>query len=47
MIDKTPPEVAWLNPVHAAALKNPKVKFTSANLITPREYIFSTCFNPT
>lgn len=49
VVDKTPPEVAWLNSTHLAAFKNPKVKFTSANLITQRnatiEYIFLFTFH--
>jgi nucleoside-diphosphate-sugar epimerase len=34
VIDKTPPEIAWLNDAHAAAFRDPKVVFQSANLIT-------------
>ncbi|ODM95503.1 dTDP-D-glucose 4,6-dehydratase, partial [Orchesella cincta] len=34
IIDKTSPQVAWLNPQQADVFKDPKVKFTSANLIT-------------
>jgi len=34
VVDKTPPEIAWLNGTHLAALQNPKVSFQTANLIT-------------
>jgi hypothetical protein len=35
VLDKTPPEIAWMNEKHLAAFKNPKVSFQSSNLINP------------
>jgi len=34
VIDKTPPELVWLNPAQAEAFKSNQVIFRSANLIT-------------
>lgn len=32
-VDKTPPQMAWLNHQHMTAFNNAKVEFCSANLI--------------
>lgn len=40
VIDKTPPEIAWLNEKHANVFKNPKVVFQSANLIATSKFFF-------
>lgn len=33
IVDKVPPQVAWLNTVHSKCMNDPKVDFKSANLI--------------
>ena len=45
VVDKVPPQTAWLNEKHQELFNNPKVHFKSANLINPgkwhsRKYIF-------
>ena len=35
VVDKVPPETAWLNNKHQQLFSIPKVQFTSANLINP------------
>nr|CAH7750082.1 unnamed protein product [Callosobruchus chinensis] len=35
VVDKVPPQVAWLNKTHAEAFNNDSVEFKSANLINP------------
>lgn len=35
VVDKVPPQMAWLGPRHLTAFKNPTVQFKSANLINP------------
>ena len=45
VIDKTPPEIAWLNETHSAALNHPKVVYQSANLITQSEFFMEEIFN--
>ena len=35
VVDKVPPQMAWLGPSHLTALKNDIVTFKSANLINP------------
>ncbi|XP_066146628.1 uncharacterized protein [Euwallacea fornicatus] len=35
VVDKVPPQVAWLNDIHNASFKNDLVHFKSANLINP------------
>lgn len=35
VVDKVPPQVAWLNEAHAEAFANSVVEFKSANLINP------------
>ncbi|XP_044756357.1 uncharacterized protein LOC123314945 [Coccinella septempunctata] len=35
IVDKVPPQVAWLNKIHQDYLNNPIVEFRSANLINP------------
>ncbi|CAG9772498.1 unnamed protein product [Ceutorhynchus assimilis] len=35
LVDKVPPQVAWLNEIHSDSFKNKLVQFRSANLINP------------
>ncbi|XP_063226526.1 uncharacterized protein LOC134533146 [Bacillus rossius redtenbacheri] len=35
IVDKTPPQTAWLNTKHQEVFNNPRVEFRSANLINP------------
>lgn len=35
VVDKTPPQMAWLNQQHTAAFASPNVEYCSANLINP------------
>jgi len=35
VVDKVPPQTAWLNKIHHKAFDDPKVEFVSANLILP------------
>lgn len=35
VVDKVPPQMAWLNSAHKALYENPAVEFKSANLINP------------
>lgn len=35
IVDKVPPQVAWLNKIHQEYLNDPIVEFRSANLINP------------
>lgn len=35
VVDKTPPQMAWLNQRHTAAFASPNVEYCSANLINP------------
>ncbi|CAK1543790.1 unnamed protein product [Leptosia nina] len=35
VVDKTPPQLAFLNPTHTKAFEDPRVEYKSANLINP------------
>lgn len=35
LVDKVPPQVAWLNPKHQKIFEHPLIEFRSANLINP------------
>ncbi|CAG9120794.1 unnamed protein product [Plutella xylostella] len=35
VVDKTPPQLAFLNPTHSKAFEDPRVEYKSANLINP------------
>ncbi|XP_026330165.1 uncharacterized protein LOC113237749 [Hyposmocoma kahamanoa] len=35
VVDKTPPQLAFLNPVHSKIFEDPRVEYKSANLINP------------
>ncbi|CAG4933552.1 unnamed protein product [Parnassius apollo] len=35
VVDKTPPQLAFLNPAHTKAFEDPRVEYKSANLINP------------
>lgn len=39
VVDKTPPQMAYLNQAHAKIFNNPLVEFYSANLINPRKSV--------
>lgn len=41
VVDKTPPQLAFLNPVHSKIFEDPRVEYKSANLINPSEYSIS------
>lgn len=35
VVDKTPPQLAFLNPAHTKVFEDPRVEYKSANLINP------------
>ncbi|CAH1974614.1 unnamed protein product [Acanthoscelides obtectus] len=35
VVDKVPPELAWMNQAHRDAFNDPRVEFKSANLVFP------------
>lgn len=39
VVDKTPPQMAYLNQTHEKIFNNPLVEFYSANLINPRKSV--------
>lgn len=41
VVDKTPPQMAYLNAQHLNSFDNPLVDFVSANLINPGKFFFS------
>lgn len=40
VVDKTPPQMAWMNQEHSKVFSNPLVEFCSANLINQSELPF-------
>lgn len=43
VVDKVPPQVAWLNETHKSFINHESVEFKSANLINIGKFKFSIC----
>lgn len=41
VVDKVPPQIAWLNEDHKAAFESPIVEFLSANLINQSKLVIN------
>ncbi|KAF9809230.1 hypothetical protein SFRURICE_012182 [Spodoptera frugiperda] len=38
VVDKTPPQLAFLNPTHSKIFEDPRIEYKSANLINASKY---------